>query len=113
MYYLLKLCIDNRTAGFTDDGIFDYASARSALSLATNLDTRPFTDISAFSCISALATVLLGTETKFFGKKYRSCDMRNFVQQADVRFCGSIIFRSCVIVSSNTFSVSAVFINIF
>ncbi|KOX78383.1 N-lysine methyltransferase SMYD2-A [Melipona quadrifasciata] len=61
---------DNRTAGFTDEGILDSTSARSALSLATNMTTRPLIGISAFACISALAALLLATQTNFFCNKY-------------------------------------------
>ncbi|CAB0029902.1 unnamed protein product [Trichogramma brassicae] len=57
---------DKRKQGFTDAGIFDSASARCALSLATNLPVRPPIEISAFSCISALAVILLALRTKFF-----------------------------------------------
>ncbi|KAJ8670509.1 hypothetical protein QAD02_001768 [Eretmocerus hayati] len=96
---------DNRTAGFTDNGTFDSKSARSALSLATNLTTRPFIDISAFACIAALAVVILAMETPFFGKKYRPKELKDIAERADVRFCGTMIFRNCVIVSSNSFSV--------
>ncbi|XP_011504410.1 PREDICTED: SET and MYND domain-containing protein 4-like [Ceratosolen solmsi marchali] len=97
---------DKRTAGFTNDQMmFDGSSARCALSLATNLTTRPFPDISAFACISALATVLLATESEFFGKKYAFDELEHLAEQSDVKFCGTLVFRNCLIVSSNSFSI--------
>ncbi|XP_066590446.1 SET and MYND domain-containing protein 4-like isoform X2 [Prorops nasuta] len=95
---------DNRTAGFTDEGIFDSFSARCALSLATNMTTRPLIGISAFACISALASVLLATQTNFFGTQFQMSQL-SINDQANFRFCGSIMFRACVIMSSNCFSV--------
>ncbi|KAF7411160.1 hypothetical protein HZH66_000056 [Vespula vulgaris] len=96
---------DSRTAGFTDEGVFYNFSARSALSLATNMITRPLIGISAFACISALATILLATQTNFFGKKYEIDYLEDISEFSDLRFCGSIMFRACVIMSSNCFSV--------
>lgn len=71
--------------------------------------TRPLIGISAFACISALATILLATQTKFFGKKYEIDYLEDISEFSELRFCGSIMFRACVIMSSNCFSVS--FIN--
>ncbi|XP_014203986.1 SET and MYND domain-containing protein 4-like [Copidosoma floridanum] len=99
---------DNRTAGFTDDGKFLGHETRCALSLSTNLDTRPLMEVSAFACISALAAVLLAVVTKFFGKKYEMDELREAVEKDDVKFCGTLIFRNCVIVSSNSYSVGMV-----
>ncbi|XP_034188583.1 protein-lysine N-methyltransferase SMYD4 isoform X1 [Osmia lignaria lignaria] len=96
---------DNRTAGFTDEGILDSASARSALSLATNMTTRPLIGISAFACISSLAIMLLATQTNFFCKKYEVNQLKNIDKFPKIRFCGSLMFRACVIMSSNCFSV--------
>ncbi|OXU31151.1 hypothetical protein TSAR_015980 [Trichomalopsis sarcophagae] len=96
---------DNRTAGFTDDGVFESSSSRSALSLATNLAVRPLMEISAFACISALAIILLAKESKFFGKKYNPKQLKDVVNRNDVKYCASLVFRNCVIVSSNSFSV--------
>lgn len=100
---------DNRTAGFNDDQIFDSNSARSALSLATNLVTRPPIEISAFACIVALSIMLLAMESSFFGKKFRPGQLKNIVDREDVKFCGAVVFRNCVIISSNSFSVSGRF----
>lgn len=97
--------LDDRTAGFTDEGLLDSTNARSALSLATNVSTRPIMGISAFACISALATMLLSTQTLFFGKKYDLKELRDLHNHPDVKFCGSIMLRACVITSSNCFSV--------
>ncbi|KAG7211885.1 hypothetical protein KM043_011097 [Ampulex compressa] len=96
---------DNRTAGFTNEGILDSTSARSALSLATNMTTRPLIGISAFACISALAAILMATQTKFFCKKYEVDQLKDLSNLPQLRFCGSIMFRACVIMSSNCFSV--------
>ncbi|CAL7936338.1 unnamed protein product [Xylocopa violacea] len=96
---------DNRTAGFTDEGILDSTSARSALSLATNMTTRPLIGISAFACISALAAILLATQTNFFCKKYEVDQLKNITNYPEIKFCGSLMFRACVIMSSNCFSV--------
>ncbi|KYN42350.1 SET and MYND domain-containing protein 4 [Trachymyrmex septentrionalis] len=96
---------DNRTAGFTDTGILDSFSARSALSLATNMTTRPLIGISAFACISALAVILLATQTKFFPKKYEIDDLKDISEFSELKFCASIMFRACVIMSSNCFSI--------
>lgn len=103
------LILDNRTAGFTDTAILDSFSARSALSLATNMTTRPLIGISAFACISALAVILLATQTKFFSKKYEIDDMKDISEFSELKFCASIMFRACVIMSSNCFSVSTCF----
>lgn len=106
------LCIylaDARTAGFTDDGILDSNNARSALSLATNMTTRPLVGVCAFACISALTAVLLATQTDFFGKKYNATDLTSIDELRDLWFCGSIMFRACVLVSSNCFSVIFLF----
>ena len=100
---------DNRTAGFTNTGILDSFSARSALSLATNMTTRPLIGISAFACISALAVILLATQTKFFPKKYEIDDLKDISEFSELKFCASIMFRACVIMSSNCFSVSFLF----
>ncbi|XP_025989037.1 SET and MYND domain-containing protein 4 isoform X2 [Solenopsis invicta] len=96
---------DNRTAGFTDTAILDSFSARSALSLATNMTTRPLIGISAFACISALAVILLATQTKFFPKKYEIDDLKDITKFSELKFCASIMFRACVIMSSNCFSI--------
>ncbi|KAL0101085.1 hypothetical protein PUN28_018738 [Cardiocondyla obscurior] len=96
---------DNRTAGFTDTGILDSFSSRSALSLATNMTTRPLIGISAFACISALAVILLATQTKFFPKKYEIDDLEDISEFSELKFCASIMFRACVIMSSNCFSI--------
>ncbi|KAK2577165.1 hypothetical protein KPH14_003322 [Odynerus spinipes] len=96
---------DSRTAGFTDDGVLSTFSARSALSLATNMTTRPLIGISAFACISALAAILLATQTNFFGKKYEIDYLKDISELSDLKFCGSIMFRACVIMSSNCFSI--------
>ncbi|XP_011703831.1 PREDICTED: SET and MYND domain-containing protein 4-like isoform X1 [Wasmannia auropunctata] len=96
---------DNRTAGFTDTGILDSFSARSALSLATNMTTRPLIGISAFACISALAVILLATQTKFFSKRYEIDDLKDISEFSEIKFCASIMFRACVIMSSNCFSI--------
>ncbi|XP_036149801.1 SET and MYND domain-containing protein 4 isoform X1 [Monomorium pharaonis] len=96
---------DNRTAGFTDTGILDSFSTRSALSLATNMTTRPLIGISAFACISALAVILLATQTKFFPKKYEIDDLKDISEFSELKFCASIMFRACVIMSSNCFSI--------
>ncbi|XP_032683142.1 SET and MYND domain-containing protein 4-like isoform X2 [Odontomachus brunneus] len=96
---------DSRTAGFTDAGILDTFSARSALSLATNMTTRPLIGISAFACISALAVILLATQTKFFPKKYEMDDLKDISEFSELKFCASIMFRACVIMSCNCFSV--------
>lgn len=96
---------DNRTAGFTDTAILDSFSARSALSLATNMTTRPLIGISAFACISALAVILLATQTKFFSKKYEIDDLKDISEFSELKFCASIMFRACVIMSSNCFSI--------
>ncbi|XP_024935657.1 SET and MYND domain-containing protein 4 isoform X2 [Cephus cinctus] len=96
---------DDRTAGFTDEGILDTASARSALSLATNMTGRPLIGISAFACISALTGVLLATQTTFFGKRYLMENLANSDIFADLTFCGSIMLRASVIMSSNCFSI--------
>ncbi|XP_058792910.1 SET and MYND domain-containing protein 4-like [Phymastichus coffea] len=96
---------DNRTAGFNDEQVFDSNSARSALSLATNLVTRPPMEISAFACVVSLSIILLATESNFFGKKFRPGQLKNIIDREDVKFCGAIIFRNCVIISSNSFSV--------
>ncbi|XP_023290633.1 SET and MYND domain-containing protein 4 [Orussus abietinus] len=99
------LSSDNRTAGFTDEGILDSKSARSALSLATNMTTRPLIGISAFACISALATILLATQTDFFGKGYEVHQLRDIGQLAEITFCSTLMLRACVIMSSNCFSI--------
>lgn len=96
---------DSRTAGFTDEGVLSSFSARSALSLATNMTNRPLIGISAFACISALAAILIATQTNFFGKKYKIDDLEDISEFYDLKFCGSIMFRACVIMSSNCFSV--------
>ncbi|XP_076170196.1 protein-lysine N-methyltransferase SMYD4 isoform X2 [Ptiloglossa arizonensis] len=96
---------DNRTAGFTDDGILDSNSARSALSLATNTTTRPLIGLSAFACISALAAILLATQTNFFCKKYEVDQLKDISNVPELKFCGSLMFRACVIMSSNCFTV--------
>lgn len=96
---------DNRTAGFTDEGILDSTSSRSALSLATNMTTRPLIGISAFACISALAAILLATQTNFFCKKYQVDQLRDINDLPEIKFCGSIMFRACVIMCSNCFLV--------
>ncbi|XP_043508915.1 SET and MYND domain-containing protein 4-like isoform X1 [Frieseomelitta varia] len=96
---------DNRTAGFTDEGILDSTSARSALSLATNMTTRPLIGISAFACISALAALLLATQTNFFCNKYEVDQLKNISNYPNIIFSGSLMFRACVIMSSNCFSV--------
>ncbi|XP_011641936.1 SET and MYND domain-containing protein 4-like [Pogonomyrmex barbatus] len=96
---------DDRTAGFTDTGILDSFSGRSALSLATNMTTRPLIGISAFACISALAVILLATQTKFFHKKYEIDDLRDISEFSELKFGASIMFRACVIMSSNCFSI--------
>ncbi|XP_012233559.1 SET and MYND domain-containing protein 4 isoform X2 [Linepithema humile] len=96
---------DSRTAGFTDTGILDSFSARSALSLATNMTTRPLIGVSAFACISALAVILLATQTKFFPKKYDMEDLKDISEFCELKFCASIMFRACVIMSSNCFSI--------
>lgn len=96
---------DNRTAGFTDEGILDSGSARSALSLATNMTTRPLIGISAFACLSALAVILLATQTNFFCKKYEADELKDISEYPDIKFCGTLMFRACVITSSNCFSV--------
>ncbi|XP_019696858.1 SET and MYND domain-containing protein 4 isoform X2 [Harpegnathos saltator] len=96
---------DNRTAGFTDTEILDSSSARSALSLATNMTTRPLIGISAFACISALAVILLATQTRFFSKTYKMDDLKDISEFSELKFCASIMFRACVIMSSNCFSV--------
>ncbi|XP_008558969.1 SET and MYND domain-containing protein 4 isoform X1 [Microplitis demolitor] len=97
--------LDNRTAGFTDKGALESTSARSALSLATNMTTRPLIGISAFACISALTAMLLSTQTKFFGKKYQLSELKDINKLPDIKFCGSIMLRACVITSSNCFSI--------
>lgn len=97
--------LDNRTAGFTDTGILDSFSGRSALSLATNMTTRPLIGISAFACISALAVILLATQTRFFPKKYEIDDLKDISEFSELKFCASIMFRACVIMSSNCFSI--------
>lgn len=99
------ILLDNRTAGFTDKGALESTSARSALSLATNMTTRPLIGISAFACISALTAMLLSTQTKFFGKKYQLSELKDINKLPDIKFCGSIMLRACVITSSNCFSV--------
>ncbi|XP_076375521.1 protein-lysine N-methyltransferase SMYD4 isoform X1 [Megalopta genalis] len=96
---------DDRTAGFTDEGIFDSYSAQSALSLATNMTTRPLIGISAFACISALASILLATETNFFCKKYEMVQLNDINNVPELKFCGSLMFRACVIMSSNCFTI--------
>ncbi|KAG6799640.1 SET and MYND domain-containing protein 4 isoform X1 [Apis mellifera caucasica] len=96
---------DNRTAGFTDEDILDSTSARSALSLATNMTMRPLIGISAFACISALAAILLATQTNFFCNKYEVNQLKDINNYSDIIFCSSIMFRACVIMSSNCFSV--------
>ncbi|XP_053994858.1 SET and MYND domain-containing protein 4-like isoform X2 [Hylaeus anthracinus] len=96
---------DDRTAGFTDDGILDSNSARSALSLATNMSTRPLIGLSAFACISALGAILLATQTNFFCKKYEVDQLKDIGNVSDLKFCGSLMFRACVIMSSNCFTV--------
>ncbi|XP_043248068.1 SET and MYND domain-containing protein 4-like isoform X2 [Colletes gigas] len=96
---------DNRTAGFTDEGILDSTSARSALSLATNMTTRPLIGLSAFACISALAAILLATQTNFFCKKYEVNQLKDINNVPELKFCGSLMFRACVIMSSNCFTV--------
>lgn len=103
---MIRSIADNRTAGFTDTGILDSFSARSALSLATNMTTRPLIGISAFACISALAVILLATQTRFFPKKYEIDDLKDISEFSELKFCASIMFRACVIMSSNCFSVS-------
>ncbi|XP_026829087.1 SET and MYND domain-containing protein 4 isoform X3 [Ooceraea biroi] len=96
---------DNRTAGFTDTGILDSFSVRSALSLATNMTTRPLIGISAFACISALAVILLATQTSFFPKTYKLDDLKDISGFAELKFCASVMFRACVMMSSNCFSI--------
>ncbi|XP_050582386.1 SET and MYND domain-containing protein 4-like isoform X1 [Bombus affinis] len=96
---------DNRSAGFTDEGILDSTSARSALSLATNMTTRPLIGISAFACISALAAILLATQTNFFCNKYEVDQLKDISNYPKIIFSGSLMFRACVIMSSNCFSV--------
>lgn len=107
---LILFIVDNRTAGFTDTGILDSFSSRSALSLATNMTTRPLIGISAFACISALAVILLATQTKFFPKRYEVDDLKDISEFSELKFCASIMFRACVIMSSNCFSVSSSFL---
>lgn len=108
-FLIILFIADNRTAGFTDTAILDSFSARSALSLATNMTTRPLIGISAFACISALAVILLATQTKFFPKKYEIDDLKDITKFSELKFCASIMFRACVIMSSNCFSVSFLF----
>lgn len=73
------------------------------------MTTRPLIGISAFACISALAVILLATQTKFFSKKYEMDDLKDITEFSELKFCASIMFRACVIMSSNCFSVSAYF----
>ncbi|XP_063973082.1 SET and MYND domain-containing protein 4-like isoform X3 [Diachasmimorpha longicaudata] len=96
---------DDRTAGFTDSTILDSSSPRSALSLATNMMTRPIIGISAFACVSALAAMLLATQTEFFGRKHKWNELRDINKFPDIKFCGSLMLRACVITSSNCFSI--------
>ncbi|XP_051167736.1 SET and MYND domain-containing protein 4-like isoform X2 [Leptopilina boulardi] len=96
---------DRRTSGFTENDIFDSTSAKSALSLATNMSARLPIGISAFACLSALATMLLATKTKFFGNKYQMDELKKISKLPDITFCGSIMFRASVIMSSNSFSI--------
>ncbi|KAI4484905.1 hypothetical protein M0802_012975 [Mischocyttarus mexicanus] len=99
--------LDIRTAGFTDEGALSSLSPRSALSLATNMSLRPFISIRAFGCISAVLAILLAIRTNFFGKKYELDHLEDYLKDelADLKFCGGIMFRACVIMSSNCFSV--------
>ncbi|XP_034934272.1 SET and MYND domain-containing protein 4-like [Chelonus insularis] len=96
---------DNRTAGFTVNGTFESMNARCALSLAMNMTTRPLIGISAFACISALTAIILATQTNLFGKKYSFDELHDIDSLADIRFCGSLMLRACVITSSNCFSI--------
>ncbi|XP_025602265.2 SET and MYND domain-containing protein 4-like isoform X2 [Athalia rosae] len=96
---------DSRTAGFTDNGKLESFNGRSALSLATNMTTRPLIGISAFACISSLAVILMAVETSFFKKKYKLEELRDISKFPDIGFCGAIMLRACVIMSSNCFSV--------
>ncbi|XP_046605322.1 SET and MYND domain-containing protein 4-like isoform X1 [Neodiprion virginianus] len=96
---------DSRTAGFTDDGKLDSFNSRSALSLATNMTSRPLIGISAFACISSLAVLLLAVETDFFKKKFSLAELKDVSMYADIPFCGAIMLRACVIMSSNCFSI--------
>ncbi|XP_046747207.1 SET and MYND domain-containing protein 4-like isoform X1 [Diprion similis] len=96
---------DSRTAGFTDDGKLDSFNSRSALSLATNMTTRPLIGISAFACISSLAVLLLAVETNFFKKKFTLAELKDISMYPDIPFCGAIMLRACVIMSSNCFSI--------
>ncbi|XP_043474196.1 SET and MYND domain-containing protein 4-like isoform X2 [Leptopilina heterotoma] len=96
---------DRRTSGFSENGIFDQTSAKSALSLITNMSARPPIGISAFACLSALTTMLLATQTKFFGNKYQIDELKKINELPDITFCGSIMFRASVIMSSNSFSI--------
>jgi hypothetical protein len=117
LYYYKELqviCIslkDKRTAGFTCDGIFDSNSAVSALSLATNSTIRPSLEMSAFACISALAIIFLATESNFFGTKYLSCQLEQIIKNQDVIFCAALIFRNCLILSTNSYSVCILSLN--
>lgn len=111
MVSLVLFIADNRTAGFTDTGILDSFSGRSALSLATNMTTRPLIGISAFACISALAVILLATQTRFFPKRYEIDDLKDISGFSELKFCASLMFRACVIMSSNCFSVSSLLRN--
>ncbi|KAK0168095.1 hypothetical protein PV327_001930 [Microctonus hyperodae] len=96
---------DNRTAGFTDSGILDSSSGRSAMSLATNMITRPLIGISAFACVSALAAMLLATQTKLFGRKYQLPELQDIDAHPNIKFSGSLMLRACVITASNCFSI--------
>ncbi|KZC08336.1 PREDICTED: SET and MYND domain-containing protein 4-like [Dufourea novaeangliae] len=96
---------DNRTAGFTHEGILDSNNAQSALSLATNMTTRPLIGVSAFACISALGAILLSTQTNFFCKKYEMDQLKDIDNIPELKFCGSLMFRACVIMSSNCFTI--------
>ena len=47
----------------------------------------------------------MATQTEFFGKKYDPTELKNIDELKDIGFCGSLMFRACVLASSNCFSV--------
>lgn len=76
------------------------------MSLATNMMTRPLIGISAFACVSALAAMLLATQTKLFGQKYQLSELQNLDAHPNIKFSGSLMLRAGVITASNCFSVN-------
>ncbi|XP_043482677.1 SET and MYND domain-containing protein 4-like [Leptopilina heterotoma] len=99
-------CQDERTKGFSDNGILESDKYRSIYSLVTNTEKRSSSDLFGRVLNASIILYFIAKRTLFFNQTFDGNNLTSISSNNDAMFIGGLILRHQQIIPSNMHTVS-------